>query len=328
MKKNIIIFRIGKLGDTVVSLPAIFNIIDSNEDINNRRVYLLTERCTSGINIAKIFENRGAFNEILLYDDATSLIVLLKRFRAENTGLIELVYLMPYRNIYQKIRDYIFFQIFLHPNSFFGIFEISNNLIEWKRLYELSCTYTRQEIQIELLYKRLLNSGDFYSLDNNEKYIAIGVGTAMPAKQWPIDYFMRLIQLLNNTKYKIILLGDKKDSNLSRIIKEKYRYVIDLCNKTTIFQSINILEKCDIYVGNDTGTMHLAGFAGIRCVALFSARDVYMKWMPIGSGHILIQKKIYCEGCMLEKCINNNECMKMITVDEVYNVVENLLLNK
>jgi ADP-heptose:LPS heptosyltransferase len=79
-----------------------------------------------------------------------------------------------------------------------------------------------------------------------------------------------------------------------------------------------MLERCALYVGNDTGTMHLAASVGTPCVAIFSARDNPGKWEPTGPGHIVLRHEVPCAGCMLETCVDNDlECLKAISVDEV-----------
>ncbi len=81
---------------------------------------------------------------------------------------------------------------------------------------------------------------------------------------------------------------------------------------------IAAMEGCGFYLGNDTGTMHMAVSAGIPCVAIFSARDYPGLWYPYGHGHIVLRRTVHCEGCMLEVCHKNGKnCLMSISVDEV-----------
>ena len=64
--------------------------------------------------------------------------------------------------------------------------------------------------------------------------------------------------------------------------------------------------------------MHLAAAAGIRCVALFSAREWNGLWHPYGPGHRVLRTHIDCENCKLVECVvRRNECLNRISVDTV-----------
>jgi ADP-heptose:LPS heptosyltransferase len=94
--------------------------------------------------------------------------------------------------------------------------------------------------------------------------------------------------------------------------------VVNLAGVSTLFGSAGVLKKCKCYIGNDTGTMHLAAFLGVSCLALFSDRDEIGKWDPYGSGHIILRKTVECSGCMLEICNQDNRCLKAITVNDAH----------
>src|SRR5207244_13352223 len=75
--------------------------------------------------------------------------------------------------------------------------------------------------------------------------------------------------------------------------------VVNLADIFTVFETTYYISRCTLYLGNDTGTMHLAAAVGTRCIAIFSARDHPGKWYPYGQGHVVIRKRVTCEGCLL-----------------------------
>ena len=86
------------------------------------------------------------------------------------------------------------------------------------------------------------------------------------------------------------------------------------------------LKDCALYVGNDTGTMHLAAAAGTACVALFSARDWPGAWYPYGVPQRVFRTALECEGCYLVACAERgNECLTRIGVGEVIDGCTDLL---
>ena len=102
----------------------------------------------------------------------------------------------------------------------------------------------------------------------------------------------------------------------------KYKAVI-AAGETSIREFIGLLEKGDVYLGLDSGPMHMASAIGIKIVALFGPAypDSVGPW---GNVHIIVthQKDFPCSPCSQTKCKKQgNSCLDAIQVDEVYNAV-------
>ena len=162
-----------------------------------------------------------------------------------------------------------------------------------------------------------------------KKLIALGPGSKMPAKRWPEELYSKLIrQLIDADKQiKIIILGGNEDKELGqRLSSNNKSRIHNLAGSLSIYESAAVLEKCAAYLGNDTGTMHLAAMVGTTCVAIFSARDYPGWWEPYGDGHIVLRENTDCSGCMLEICNKyDNKCLKLIKVKAVFEAVSILL---
>ena len=78
------------------------------------------------------------------------------------------------------------------------------------------------------------------------------------------------------------------------------------------------LARCALFLGNDTGPMHLAAAVGRPCVAVFSSRDWPGAWFPYGGGHRVFRTDIDCDGCMLLDCVERRmECIRAVPVEVV-----------
>jgi heptosyltransferase III len=89
------------------------------------------------------------------------------------------------------------------------------------------------------------------------------------------------------------------------------------------------MKHCELFIGNDTGTMHMAAAVGLPCVAIFSSRERPGLWYPPGEGHRVFRSAIDCEGCGLVECIElGNECLKRISVEEVLSACREMLRDK
>jgi heptosyltransferase-1 len=82
-------------------------------------------------------------------------------------------------------------------------------------------------------------------------------------------------------------------------------------------QMAALLERCTLYVGNDTGPMHLAAAAGTPTVSVFSARDFPERWRPCGEGHIVLRRDAPCSPCFKEVCDRDLVCIKAVEESDV-----------
>ncbi len=150
--------------------------------------------------------------------------------------------------------------------------------------------------------------------------VGIGVGSKMQAKRWPLERFEALIRRLVE-QYGIypVYFGGLEDAAHARELIEKIGVGANACGGLSLRGAIRALEGCLFYVGNDTGTMHMAVAAGIRCIGIFSARDVPGKWYPYGNGHAVHRVPVECEGCMLQTCVTEERrCLTAISVEDVF----------
>jgi len=92
-----------------------------------------------------------------------------------------------------------------------------------------------------------------------------------------------------------------------------------------------LIQRCALYVGNDTGPMHIAAAVGTRVVAIFGSTDARRSG-PYGSKHVVISKAIGCNpchpgprpgGCKLGKCL----AMEAVSIGQVSQMVERILSN-
>jgi len=78
------------------------------------------------------------------------------------------------------------------------------------------------------------------------------------------------------------------------------------------------MERCGVFIGVDSGPMHLASAVGIRCACVFSAHDRPGVWFPFGLGHQVVYHQTDCFGCRLKICVEQaKRCITSVTVDEM-----------
>jgi heptosyltransferase III len=101
---------------------------------------------------------------------------------------------------------------------------------------------------------------------------------------------------------------------------------LNLCGVTSPRETAAVMGRATLFVGHDSGPMHLAAAVGIRCVALFSARNLPRVWFPFGTNHRVIYHDVPCKGCGLETCVKfKKKCITSVSVDEVFSTVVKVL---
>jgi heptosyltransferase II len=149
--------------------------------------------------------------------------------------------------------------------------------------------------------------------------IAIGAGASYgSAKCWPPDRFAKALnEILSGGDADVILFGTPGEATVSSAIAgELRRAPVDLTGKTQIADLPALLSQCHLFLGNDSGAMHVAAAVGLPVVAVFGPTD------PDGTAPVtprasIVQQKPYCSPCFLRRCPTDHRCMKAVTPEMV-----------
>jgi heptosyltransferase-2 len=149
--------------------------------------------------------------------------------------------------------------------------------------------------------------------------IAIGAGASYgSAKCWPPDRFAELANRLQaEGEVDVILFGTRAEAPVSSAIAAgMHRTPIDLTGKTAINDLPALLSQCHLFIGNDSGAMHVAGSVGLPVVAVFGPTDPFGT-APVTPRCSIVEEKPYCSPCFLRRCPTDHRCMTHITPDAV-----------
>jgi len=179
-------------------------------------------------------------------------------------------------------------------------------------------------------------SGSVWDADTRrrEGAIAVSVGTKVQAKDWGKENWRALLaRVAQEFPERVLLLaGAGEESAASEFAAEGWREngggpVVNLCGKLAPRESAAAFARAELFVGHDSGPMHLAASVGTPCVAIFAARNIPRQWFPFGKQHSVLYHRVECWGCGLETCIEQQKkCLMSITVDEVMEAVRSKLL--
>ena len=117
-------------------------------------------------------------------------------------------------------------------------------------------------------------SGKIFYPPPKEKYsnsVVIGIGASGDNKRWPLENFIKIIQELKKLRFeKFILAGGKGERHISEKIISQLAF-INFINMEdfNVEQCIEEISKCEIFLGNDTGFMHVSACLGLRTYCLY-----------------------------------------------------------
>jgi lipopolysaccharide heptosyltransferase II len=164
-------------------------------------------------------------------------------------------------------------------------------------------------------------------LPSEREFIAVhaGSGGYSMARRWEPEKFAAVADALQaNYGASIVLVGGKNDSADDVIANMTHR-PINLIGQTTLGQLAAVLERCQLYVGADSGVMHLAAAVGTNVVALYGPSN-HLAWAPwVGDGYTdVIRSGVLCSPCSyvghtvgLRRGCEARTCMKLITPGDV-----------
>ena len=157
--------------------------------------------------------------------------------------------------------------------------------------------------------------------------VAIGAGASYgSAKCWPPPRFAELASRLQaQSDADVILFGTAAEAAVSSAIAAEMRVPpIDLTGKTAIADLPALLSHCHLFIGNDSGAMHVAAAVGLPVVAVFGPTDA-LGTAPVTPRCTIVQEKPYCSPCFLRRCPTDHRCMTRVTPDMVEAAVRPLL---
>ncbi|HEU5341111.1 glycosyltransferase family 9 protein [Edaphobacter sp.] len=346
--KRVLIYRLGSLGDTVVALPALHLIARAFPQADRR---LLTNFPVNSkaAPAATILENTGLVHGYFHYAVNTrnplallSLWWQLIRWRPQ-----VLVYLAAKRGIGAARRDAAFFRICGVPRII-GVpltEDMQQNRPEPNQSFEPEASRLVRNIaelgeadlddpegwNLHLTHEELAKAAEALRPASGRPILAVSVGTKRQSKDWGRENWRALLDVLvtQYPHHELVLLGSADEAAASEYAAAPWRErspVINLCGQLTPRESAAVLTHACIFLGHDSGPMHLAAAVGTPCVAIFSARNKPRVWFPYGKQHRVIYHRVECWGCNLETCIiEKKKCLTSITVPEVLEQVRALL---
>jgi lipopolysaccharide heptosyltransferase II len=155
-------------------------------------------------------------------------------------------------------------------------------------------------------------------------------GMDLPEKRWPPERFAALAdRLVREEGVTVAVIGGPSDRSACAAMRDAMKSpFVDLTGDTPFAERAAFLERCALFVGNDSGPMHLAVATGCPVVAIFGPTDPGL-YGPYHARAIVVRHALPCSPCFVHghypPCPNNHACMERLRVDDVYEACHELL---
>ncbi|PKN78280.1 MAG: hypothetical protein CVU48_08715 [Candidatus Cloacimonetes bacterium HGW-Cloacimonetes-1] len=159
-------------------------------------------------------------------------------------------------------------------------------------------------------------------------YAVLHAGARFPGRRWEPERFAQIADYLLSLDGidTIYLIGDKDDTAINRLIMNfsESTAIIDQAGQLNLLQTKHLIAEAAIFIGNDSGPMHIAALCGVPTLGLLGPNFPHISG-PLGTNSGFIFHSFACSGCNQRDCAYQYRCMNAITTTEVKNKVLVLL---
>lgn len=164
-------------------------------------------------------------------------------------------------------------------------------------------------------------------IDETDTIIGFNPGAAYgKAKCWPAKKYAELgLRLISAYNVKLVLFGGFHDQNVVNVLAKGLRNKCAIAaGKTTLQDSIGLVNKCRLFITGDTGPLYIASALRVPTMAIFGPTNPDTVAVPSEKLQI-IYKRVSCSPCFLRECPNDHRCMEEVSVEEVFAEISRMM---
>ena len=164
--------------------------------------------------------------------------------------------------------------------------------------------------------------------------VIIHTGPTWQVKQWPLDQWQLLTsRLQSELGFRVIQSGHDGYDKRPTARAERVAAATDWVGTLTLMQVLALLQRASLFIGVDSGLLHLAHIAGIPAIGLFGPTDP-QRIQPAAEKNMNLRAEVPCIGChhsglsplhWKENCPHERRCMSELSVDAVLEQVRRVL---
>lgn len=302
-RETLILFRIGSIGDTVVALPGFHAV---RRAFPNARIALLTNVPSSNKAaplIQVLGADTGLVDTVVEYTSGLrnpfEALQLIRRLRA--AGAERMIYMMPVRGSLALLRDQLFFRLAgirkIHclptaPAIRVSEVDAETGIVEPEasRLVRALAELGPIDLDDPAMWDLRLSvaeraTGDTAVEGAQERFLAVNMGGKVKEKDWGFDSWAELVTRFRDTTGAagLVIVGapDERE-RAERLIAAWGVGGVNLCGALSPRESAAALARARLFIGHDSGPLHLAASVGTAALGLFGDYNAPKQWHPFG----------------------------------------------
>ncbi|MFA7360507.1 MAG: glycosyltransferase family 9 protein [Candidatus Kapaibacterium sp.] len=293
---HILLSRTDKIGDVILTLPmipeikrllpeskiSIFisnkldNLLNGYEGIHN--IFYYEDAADNLVNFFKSNDFDTIINVFPRKDIAVA------AFRADVKTRVGTAYRFYSFLFNERIKEHRKYAVKHESEYNLNLLSFLNKEISYNKSFHLS--YTESEY-------RDLKSKLSKLIDIDSKYIIIHPGSKGSAVDLPANKLIELAVYINTKypHYRIVVTGLEQERHITSLFRQKLGdYIIDLTGKLGLREMMILIDKCDLFVSNSTGPIHIAGALNRKIIGFYpnSAPMNAVRWRPLSNQAVII----------------------------------------
>lgn len=328
---RILIIRLAPLGETVLTTPVIRALRQHFRDAYIAYMVAPTREALVSAN--------PHLNEVLTYQTSVpKLIYQMARQKFQMAVVLQPTFRLVLHTFLARIPFRVGFKTNAGGKKLLNL-AVPNNTAQHEteryldvvRALGIEVGNTEPEVFVDTVGKAWVNNFlEDRKLNDGSPIIGLNPGAATVYRRWHASNFATLADRLHETyDAHIIITTGPREGELADQVADAMSHSPVIVNQATPMQLAALLRRCNLYISNDTGPMHLSTAVKTPTIALFGASNL-IQWAPPWDRHAVVAR----EECSFMKTLSSREWdaypdrarenLEAITPDTVMEAVEEL----
>ncbi len=158
--------------------------------------------------------------------------------------------------------------------------------------------------------------------------VGLQLGASAEDKRWPVARFAELAdRLVEVFGLKILLTGSVKEVHYGKEFESiAGTRPLNLIGRTDLRELAVLLKRCNLFISNDTGPLHIAAAVGTRTINISLASVHFRETGPYGEGHYVVGTELSCSPCGFNTSCKDMVCKRVISAANVFELSKKLLM--
>jgi heptosyltransferase-2 len=138
------------------------------------------------------------------------------------------------------------------------------------------------------------------------------------AKRWYPERFAVVARDLGQAwRARVVITGGPTEAGMAgEIAATLDGACLNMAGKTDVRQLMALIKRCNFFITNDSGPMHIAAAFHVPLVAVFGSTD-HRTTYPYADNALVVRKETDCAPCLKRECPTDHRCMTAVTAEDV-----------